>query len=267
VQHSFTPISGCIHRPAGTRLSFVQRGSGVRARSRHRSAHLGAHYRTTGWITAHEIDPARGVEFITMDDGIRRALGAAPGEVLRMVLREQIDRALKLDPFNVTIHSFYAIDLLLARRYEDAITQARKTLKMQPDNGVASTALILSLYMNKQYEQAVTAAAALYASAMFGWPEIADALKKGYAEVGYAGALRRIADLETAKYGTLPGVANDAATNYLMGGDTARAFEWFEKAYEVRDPNLPYLNCYPILDPLRGDPRLQSLLRRIGLPQ
>jgi eukaryotic-like serine/threonine-protein kinase len=185
-----------------------------------------------------------------------------PDEAMR-----EIDRALKLDPFNVTIHSFYAIDLLLARRYEDAITQARATLKMQSDNGPASTALIQSLYMNKQYEQAVGAAATLYASAMVGWPEIADALKKAYAEVGFAGALRRIADLETAKYGTLPGVANDAATNYLMAGDTARAFEWFEKAYEVRDPNLPYLNCNPMFDPLRGDPRLQSLLRRIGLPQ
>jgi TolB-like protein/Tfp pilus assembly protein PilF/tRNA A-37 threonylcarbamoyl transferase component Bud32 len=177
----------------------------------------------------------------------------------------QIDRALKLDPFNVTIHSFYAIDLLLARRYDDAITQARKTLKMQPDNSVASTALILSLHMSKRYEEAMTAAATLYASPMFGWPDVADALKKGYAEVGYAGALRATADLETAKYGTLPGVANDAAMNYLMAGDTARAFEWFEKAFKVRDPNLPYLNAYPLFDPLRSDPRLQSLLRRIGL--
>ena len=58
-----------------------------------------------------------------------------------------------------------------------------------------------------------------------------------------------------------------AGTNYLMAGDTRRAFEWFEKAYGVRDPNLPYLNCYPLVDPIRGDPRLQSLLRRIGAPQ
>jgi hypothetical protein len=37
--------------------------------------------------------------------------------------------------------------------------------------------------------------------------------------------------------------------------------------YEVRDPNLPYLNAHPLFDPLRTDPRLQSLLRRIGLAQ
>jgi hypothetical protein len=102
---------------------------------------------------------------------------------------------------------------------------------------------------------------------MFGWPEVADALKKGDTEVGYAGALRAAADLETAKYSTLPGVANDAALNYLMARDAARAFEWFEKAYEMRDPSLPYLNAYPLFDPLRSDPRLQSLLRRVGLAQ
>ena len=90
---------------------------------------------------------------------------------------------------------------------------------------------------------------------------------EGVCQGGVPGALRAAADLETAKYGTLPGVANDAALNYLMAGDTARAFEWFEKAYEVRDPNLPYLNAYPLFDSLRSDPRLQSLLRRIGLPQ
>ena len=179
----------------------------------------------------------------------------------------QIERALKLDPFNVTIHSFYAMVLHLARRHDDAITQARATLKMQPDNPVASTALIQSLYMTKRYDDAAAASAALYASPMFGWSEVADALRKSYAEAGFEAAMRRVADLETAKYGTMPGVANDAGTNYLMAGDTARAFQWFEKASEVRDPNLPYLNCYPIVDPLRSDPRLQSLLRRMGLRQ
>ena len=135
----------------------------------------------------------------------------------------------------------------------------------QPDNGVASTGLILSLYMTKRYDEAIAAAAALYASPMFGWPEVEDALKKRYAEAGFQAAMRQAADLETAKYGTMPGVANDAGMNYLMAGDPTRAFEWFGKAFAVRDPNLPYLNCYPAFDQLRGDPRFQAMLRGMGL--
>jgi len=78
--------------------------------------------------------------------------------------------------------------------------------------------------------------------------------------------MRRLADLETARYGAL------RASRTTPGGTTScgrhgPAFEWFEKAYAVRDPNLPYLNCYPLVDPLRSDPRLQSLLRRIGVAQ
>ena len=212
------------------------------------------------WKRAIELDPS-------YPDGV-----AMYSHYLMIVHRPdeamaQIERVLKLDPFNVTVHSFYAMALHLARRYDEAIAQARATLKMQPDNPVANSALLLSLVMTKRHDEAVATAAALYGSQMFGWSDIADAVKKTYAEAGFEAAMRRLADLETARYGALPGVANDAGGNYLMAGDTARAFEWFEKAYAVRDPNLPYLNCYPLVDPLRSDPRLQSLLRRIGVAQ
>ncbi|MBP1779164.1 MAG: hypothetical protein H6Q86_5175, partial [candidate division NC10 bacterium] len=40
-----------------------------------------------------------------------------------------------------------------------------------------------------------------------------------------------------------------------------------ERAYKERDPNLPYINCQPLWDPLRPEPRFQAILRRMGLPQ
>ncbi len=49
-------------------------------------------------------------------------------------------------------------------------------------------------------------------------------------------------------------------------GDYDRAIEWLERAFEVRDPMLPYNGFYPIWDPLRSDPRFQDLLRRMNLP-
>ena len=56
------------------------------------------------------------------------------------------------------------------------------------------------------------------------------------------------------------------AQHYVYAGDLDRAIDWLEKAFEVRDPNLPYISVQPIYDPLRSNPRFQDLLRRMNLP-
>ncbi len=54
------------------------------------------------------------------------------------------------------------------------------------------------------------------------------------------------------------------AMAYLGLGDD-RAFEWFDKAIEVRDPGLTQLASLPFFDRNRGDPRFQALLRKMNL--
>jgi len=48
-------------------------------------------------------------------------------------------------------------------------------------------------------------------------------------------------------------------------GDPNQCLEWLERAYEGRDPNLPYL-WYPDFDFVRSDPRFRDLLKRMNLP-
>lgn len=56
------------------------------------------------------------------------------------------------------------------------------------------------------------------------------------------------------------------ANIYLALGDREQTFEWLEKAYAERQPNLRALKMAPAYDELRSDPRFADLLRRIGLP-
>jgi hypothetical protein len=49
-------------------------------------------------------------------------------------------------------------------------------------------------------------------------------------------------------------------------GEKDQAFEWLEKAYEVRDWGMPFLKVDQTLDPLRSDARFQDLLRRMNFP-
>jgi hypothetical protein len=46
-----------------------------------------------------------------------------------------------------------------------------------------------------------------------------------------------------------------------------QAFAWMEKAYQERARSLVGLKVDPLLDPLRSDPRFQSLLRRMHLSE
>ena len=100
-----------------------------------------------------------------------------------------------------------------------------------------------------------------------GRPDVAEALKKGFADSRYAEALRKATAVEVAKHAGEGGVAWDAAYNYAMAGDRALALDWLERAYADRDPNMPFIGVNPIFDPLRAEPRFQTLLRQMNLPQ
>ena len=51
--------------------------------------------------------------------------------------------------------------------------------------------------------------------------------------------------------------------SYLQVGEKERALEWLEKSYRERGEVLLYLKVDPRFDPLRQDPRFESLLRRV----
>jgi tetratricopeptide (TPR) repeat protein len=48
-------------------------------------------------------------------------------------------------------------------------------------------------------------------------------------------------------------------------GEKDKAFEYLEKAYEIRDHWMDYLKVLRMFDPLRGDPRFADLLKKMNL--
>jgi len=173
-----------------------------------------------------------------------------------------VKRALELDPFNAKIHSFYALDLLYVRRYDDAVAAARAALGMQPGAPVARSALQYAFFQKGMYDEALALDREMFAK----YPELKEALEQGYAEAGYAGAYKRLADVLAARFGKPGGIrAADLAHFYLYAGEKEHTLEWLERGCEERDASMPYLGL-PIFDLVRSDPRFQDLLRRIGLP-
>ena len=181
------------------------------------------------------------------------------------------ERAIELDPLNALYHGAYAMVLMYDRRYDDALAAAGKALAIQPDMPVALT-VIQMVYITKgmREEQLADQRQRIAKD-----PERLAALEKGMAEGGYEGAQLAIADLWAARYektGGLP-MAGQAlirptaiALRYLDGKVYYKAIDWLEKAYDTRDPNLPYFMAAPTFETLRPDPRFQALARKMSLP-
>jgi serine/threonine-protein kinase len=55
------------------------------------------------------------------------------------------------------------------------------------------------------------------------------------------------------------------ARMYTSLGERAEAITWLERSYEERGGMVIYLKVDPHFDTLRGEPRFQGLLKKIGL--
>jgi len=175
------------------------------------------------------------------------------------------ERAVVLDPFNPLIRSFYALALYSRRRYEEAIAVAREALRLQADFPIAVNVLLLAMHELTGMEKEAFEAAKAFARVTYNDPKIEAALDEGYAQGGYAEAMRRGAE---ALIGRLPRtfcLPSDIAMFYNMAGEKNMALDWLEKGLEIHDPALPYLGM-PDYDSLRPDPRFQDLMRRMKLP-
>ena len=175
----------------------------------------------------------------------------------------QIQRALELDPLNALFQGHYAMDLMYAHRYDDAIAVIRDTLKTSPNHMLALSTLRSAYHMKRMYPEALEAWRASYSARRDQAAE--EALMRGYREGGYPMALQRAAETLAARSRTAYVPAWQIGTLYTRAGKKDEALEWLGKAYEAHDPNMPYISVDPIFDFMRDDPRFKDLLRRMNL--
>ena len=176
------------------------------------------------------------------------------------------NRARELDPFSLSISAQRGFLLENARRYDEAIEQLRSVIAMDPNHYQAHWFLGHTYAANKQYEQAITAAQKAVdlsqrAPGALGMLGLAYALGNKKDEANKI--LNELLELNKRRYVTPAAFAN----LYIGLGNKDQAFVWLEKAFAERSNYLAYLKVFPILDPLRSDPRFADLVQRVGLAQ
>ena len=176
--------------------------------------------------------------------------------------KEQIEIALKLDPYNPLIKSLLSMDLVFSHQYEEAIAASKEALNLDNTAIVALGGLAYALHLSGKYDEALSAFKSVYSIL---YKNNTHSFDQGYAKSGYFSALLSEADSLASEYDTLYVNPSDIAVLHTFGGNKELALNWLEKGFEVHEPNMPYL-LLPIYDSLRNEKRFQEIARKMNLP-
>ncbi len=233
---------------------------------------LGMPYVMLGWIRF-----ITDLDFDGPDQDFRRGLELSPGSAwIRDWYANYLQdagrfneahsmrlRALDLDPLDVRTSFAVGLGYFMEHRYDEAISQLRRTLRLEPSYANALQLLSLNYSQKGMHE----AALALCDSAMALAP---DEFPNGDCGSVYARAGRRQQALEMVQQMTSPSHRGGpdllgACYVYAALGDRDHAMEWLRRAAPERSQYLVFLKVHPLYDPLRSDPRFQALLRELGI--
>ena len=177
---------------------------------------------------------------------------------------EQMNKALTIDPLSPEVNSFLAWDLYLKRDYDACLASSHKAMQMFPDFWLPHLTAGMCLSVKGQYGAAVEE----FQRARAMNPESTSAqggLGVSYAKAGNTVAARKV--LQEMEDASKKGYVSPAyiALVYDALGDRNAEFADFAKAYDDQSEYLLWLTIDPLLDDVRGDPRFEQLLRRVGV--
>jgi serine/threonine protein kinase/TolB-like protein len=171
---------------------------------------------------------------------------------------EEVMAARRVDPLSrLTIVPVIG-HLTMAHRYDEALDELRQWQAIFPDDRLVLSWLPTVLWLRGDYEEALEEQRNQYPPGS----SFVKAIESGFEEGGPKGADRAAADF-LAKKPSSPTLR--VARYYAAAEDPDLAFEWLERAYEERRPQILHVVAYPEFDSIRSDPRYEELLRRIGI--
>ena len=178
----------------------------------------------------------------------------------------EIKLAHQLDPLSPIISTAVGRILHFARRYEEAIQQYQITIEFNPHFPNAVGDLGVTYLVQGNFTKALETFETLR--------EMSGNRKQGPLDQAWVHvllgekemALKLLTELTgSVEFNKLSCVS--LAFLYIALGEFDKAFERLEAGHVRKDSNLVYLLCEPGFDPIRSDPRFESVLRRMNLSE
>jgi tetratricopeptide (TPR) repeat protein len=180
------------------------------------------------------------------------------------------EKAISLDPLNPLIKAMYAINLLFARKFSDAVIASREALALDPTNPVSLFALAYALQKEGKTEESYSIWKESYITTFRSYEQmygikISHAFETGYAKDGLEGALKAEADTIAFQLKDVYFNPSEISTMLLAAGEGEKALPFMKQAYEMHDPNILFV-LLPLYDDLRANNEFRELCKNMNLP-
>ena len=169
-----------------------------------------------------------------------------------------IDRIVAIDPLNAITYSWKAYIQAAGRRYDDAVASIRHLMKLVPHRTQLKFRLGFYLLMQGRYDEA---------RAAMGDGSIVNEIDRVYGAVlAIRTGNRQVAEEALASMRGKSYAWFQVAELLTQLGRKDEAIAALESAWDNRDSGLTTVLIDPLLDPLRGDPRFEDIVRRLDFP-
>jgi serine/threonine-protein kinase len=176
----------------------------------------------------------------------------------------EIRKALKIDPYSAEVLFLQGFPLYLKQDYDGDLAADSVAIKAHPDFWAPHMASGYGYLAERRFPEAIAEfekARALNPGATINLSGLAAAQARSgnRAEAMKLLALLKqmMSDRHVAPF--------DIAVVYDALGERSEALDWLEKAYDDQSEMMPFLAIYPPVADLRGEPRFQELVRRVGV--
>jgi serine/threonine-protein kinase len=176
----------------------------------------------------------------------------------------EIDLAHQMDPLSSVLLEGKGFVAMLQRRYDVALVHYQETLELDSAYYRVHTAMGRVYIQLGVYDQAI---AMLNKGRALGGdvPSLLSALGQAHALAGDEKEARKFLALLTAMAKQRYVPSPSFALIHLCLGETNVALRWLEKACKQHELPVCSMKVHPAYDPLRSQPRFQSMLAKIGL--
>ncbi len=179
----------------------------------------------------------------------------------------EMKRALELDPVSLIINAGLGWCYYYARQFDLAIEPCRKALELEPDFGMARSCLLNAYLQAGAVDELIAERQRFARLRGASQGEVAE-IRRIYEAGGLEGLWRLGIERwkERMAKGEYVSKVFWLAADHAQLGEKEEALAWLEKAYRERDSWLMDINVRVEFDPLRDEPRLQDILRRMNFP-